>query len=126
VLSTVYAGEHLLAAHFGIRSGEVLHWWFPVYDPQFSSLAPGWILLRELVGAAPELGVNRIDFGRGDDEYKRRAKTGDMSVAQGVVTRSSAYRVARRARNSLVTAAKSSALAPQLRSIARRLRANNR
>jgi CelD/BcsL family acetyltransferase involved in cellulose biosynthesis len=126
VLSTVHAGEHLLAAHFGIRSGGVLHWWFPVYDPQFSSLAPGWILLRELVGAAPELGVDRIDFGRGDDEYKRRAKTGEMSVAQGVVTASSAYRVARRARNSLISAAKSSALAPQLRSIARRLRANNR
>jgi CelD/BcsL family acetyltransferase involved in cellulose biosynthesis len=126
ILSTVHAGERLLAAHFGIRSGEVLHWWFPVYDPEFSSLAPGWILLRELVQAAPELGVGRIDFGRGDDEYKRRAKTGEMSVAQGVVSRSSAYRVVRRARNSLITAAKSSALAPQLRSIARRLRANNR
>jgi CelD/BcsL family acetyltransferase involved in cellulose biosynthesis len=126
VLSTVHAGPHLLAAHFGIRSGPVLHWWFPVYDPEFSALAPGWILLRELVGAAPQLGVGRIDFGRGDDEYKRRAKTGEVMVAQGVVSRSSAYRVARRARNSLITAAKSSALAPELRRIARRLRALNR
>jgi CelD/BcsL family acetyltransferase involved in cellulose biosynthesis len=126
VLSTVHAGPHLLAAHFGIRSGSVLHWWFPVYEPEFSSLAPGWILLRELVGAAPQLGVGRIDFGRGDDEYKRRAKTGEVMVAQGVVTRSSAYRVVRRARNSLISAAKQSALAPQLRSIAHRLRAYNR
>jgi CelD/BcsL family acetyltransferase involved in cellulose biosynthesis len=104
----------------------VLHWWFPVYDPQFSSLAPGWILLRELVGAAAELGIERIDFGRGDDEYKRRAKTGEVMVAQGVVSRNSAYRVARRARNSMMTAAKSSAFAPQLRRLARRLRAFNR
>lgn len=126
ILSTVHAGPHLLAAHFGIRSGSVLHWWFPVYDPEFSALAPGWILLRELVQAAPELGVGRIDFGRGDDEYKRRAKTGEVQVAQGVVTRSSAYRVVRRARNSLISAAKQSALAPQLRTIAHRLRAHNR
>ena len=126
ILSTVHAGPHLLAAHFGIRSGPVLHWWFPVYDPEFSALAPGWILLRELVGAAPALGIERIDFGRGDDEYKRRAKTGEVLVAQGVVSRNSAYRVARRARNSMMTAAKSSAFAPQLRRLARRLRAFNR
>ncbi len=126
ILSTVHAGEHLLAAHFGIRSGSVLHWWFPVYYPEFSALAPGWILLRELVQAAPGLGVGRIDFGRGDDEYKRRAKTGEVMVAQGVVTGSSAYKVVRRARNSLISAAKQSALAPQLRTIAHRLRAHNR
>jgi CelD/BcsL family acetyltransferase involved in cellulose biosynthesis len=126
ILSTVHAGPHLLAAHFGIRSGPVLHWWFPVYDPEYSALAPGWILLRELVAAAPQLGVGRIDFGRGDDEYKRRAKTGEVQVAQGVVSRSSAYRVVRRARNSVISAAKSSAFGPQLRSIARRLRALNR
>ncbi len=49
VLSAVYAGDRLLAAHFGMRASGVLHWWFPVYDPAFSALAPGWILLRELV-----------------------------------------------------------------------------
>ncbi|MEO3889274.1 GNAT family N-acetyltransferase [Nonomuraea sp. B5E05] len=87
VLSTLHAGEHLLAAHFGLRSGGVLHWWFPVYDPAFARLSPGWILLRELVAAAPALGVARIDLGRGEDEYKRRAKTGESVVCQGVVTR---------------------------------------
>ena len=53
------------------------------------ALAPGWILLRELVEAAPALGITRHRFGRGDDEYKRRAKTGETSVCQGMVTRSS-------------------------------------
>ena len=123
ILSTLHAGDTLVAAHFGIRSGPVLHWWFPVYDPQFSALAPGWMLLRELVMAAPELGVTRIDLGRGDDEYKRRAKTGEIVVCQGVVTRSSARRLLRRARSSMVGAVKASPLAPTLRKIARRLRA---
>jgi CelD/BcsL family acetyltransferase involved in cellulose biosynthesis len=126
ILSTLHAGSHLVAAHFGIRSGSVLHWWFPVYDPEFSALAPGWMLLRELVAASPALGVHRIDLGRGDDEYKRRAKTGEVMVSQGVVTRNSTYRAVRRARNSLVAAAKSSALGPELRRAVRRLRALNR
>ncbi|MEV8637378.1 GNAT family N-acetyltransferase [Streptosporangium sp. NPDC051023] len=126
VLSTLHAGPHLLAAHFGIRSGAVLHWWFPVYDPAFSSLAPGWMLLRELVCAAPALGITRIDLGRGDDEYKRRAKTGETLVCQGIVTRSSARQALRRARDSVVETAKSSALGPGLRKIVRGFRNLNR
>ena len=125
ILSTVHAGPHLLAAHFGMRSGSVLHWWFPVYEPKFAALAPGWILLRELVAASPALGITRIDFGRGEDEYKRRAKTGEVMVSQGFVTRSNTHRVLRRVRNSVVAAAKSSALEPELRRVVRRLRSLN-
>jgi CelD/BcsL family acetyltransferase involved in cellulose biosynthesis len=126
VLSTLYAGPHLLAAHFGIRSGRVLHWWFPVYDPEFSGLAPGWILLRELMAAAPALGITRLDLGRGDDEYKRRAKTGETLVSQGIVTTSTTRKALRRAGTSLVAAAKSSPLGPGLRRVVRKLRALNR
>jgi CelD/BcsL family acetyltransferase involved in cellulose biosynthesis len=122
ILSTLYAGPRLVAAHFGLRSGSVLHWWFPVYDPEFSALAPGWMLLRELVMAAPSLGITRIDLGRGEDEYKRRAKTGDMFVSQGLVTRSSARRVLRRVHGSIVSAAKSSPLGPGLRSAIHKMR----
>jgi CelD/BcsL family acetyltransferase involved in cellulose biosynthesis len=119
ILSTVHAGEHLIAAHFGMRAGPVLHWWFPVYDAEFAHLAPGWILLRELIAAGPALGITRIDLGRGDDEYKRRAKTGETTVCQGMVTASSVRQVLRRARNSAVATAKSS---PALRQLVRRVR----
>jgi CelD/BcsL family acetyltransferase involved in cellulose biosynthesis len=119
VLSTLRAGPHLLAAHFGMRSGGVLHWWFPVYDPEHAKLAPGWILLRELVAAAPGLGLTRIDLGRGDDEYKRRAKTGESVVCQGLVTRSPARLAMRRARDSLVATAKRS---QALRNLAHKIR----
>jgi CelD/BcsL family acetyltransferase involved in cellulose biosynthesis len=123
ILSTVHAGPHLIAAHFGMRSDHVLHWWFPVYDPQFAHLAPGWILLRELVMAAPGLGFTRIDLGRGDDEYKRRAKTGETLVSQGMLTRSTVQRLLRRARISTIEAARSSPIGPTLRRVARRVRA---
>ena len=83
MLSAIYAGSHLLAAHFGLRAGPVLHWWFPVYDPAFARLSPGWLLLNAVIDAAPDLGVERIDLGRGMDDYKRRAMTGHHLVCQG-------------------------------------------
>ncbi|MER6943913.1 GNAT family N-acetyltransferase [Nonomuraea sp. NPDC000554] len=101
LLSTLRVGSRLVAAHFGLRSGGVLHWWFPVYDPAYARLAPGWILLRELVAASPQLGVTRIDLGRGEDEYKRRARTGEVEVCQGLVTRNPLRLGARAARESL-------------------------
>lgn len=122
LLSTVHIGEQLIAAHFGIRSGGVLHWWFPVYEPEMAHLSPGWILLRELVAAAPQLGVTRIDLGRGDDEYKRRAKTGEVLVCRAALTRSATRRMAHRAHHSLVQLAKGSTMAPTLRPLVRTLR----
>jgi CelD/BcsL family acetyltransferase involved in cellulose biosynthesis len=120
VLSTVHVGARLLAGHFGIRSGGVLHWWFPAYDPEFAAFAPGWILLRELTAAAPALGLTRIDLGRGDDEYKRRAKTGETIVCQGFVTESRTALATRRVKSAVVDVARRSALPRKLRRIARR------
>jgi CelD/BcsL family acetyltransferase involved in cellulose biosynthesis len=122
VLSTLHFGEHFVAAHFGMRAGHVLHWWFPVYEPDFGRFAPGWILLRELVQAAPTLGITRIDLGRGDDEYKRRAKTGESSVCLGMVTGSGTRQALRKVHHSAVDAAKSSAVGLQLRKLSRMLR----
>jgi CelD/BcsL family acetyltransferase involved in cellulose biosynthesis len=122
VLSTLHAGPHLIAAHFGMRAGNVLHWWFPVYDPDFGPLSPGWILLRELVAAAPQLGITRIDLGRGDDEYKRRAKTGETIVSQGMVTGNSMLLAARHVKESSLAVAKASPIGPPLRTLSRTLR----
>jgi len=65
-------------------------------------------------------------FCPADDEYKRRAKTGETLVAQGLVTRSSIRRALRRARLRAVAGAKSSPLGPGLRDKARRVRALTR
>jgi CelD/BcsL family acetyltransferase involved in cellulose biosynthesis len=115
MLSAVYAGPHLMAAHFGLRDGEVLHWWFPVYEPVHAHLAPGWILLRELVTAASVLGLRRIDLGRGEDEYKRRAMTGHTLVCAGMVTAGSLQRQLRRAQRAVLNRIRSSPLSPRIR-----------
>jgi CelD/BcsL family acetyltransferase involved in cellulose biosynthesis len=115
MLSAVYVGPHLLAAHFGLRAGPVLHWWFPVYDPAFSRLDPGWMLLRAVIEASPDLGLERIDLGRGDDEWKRRSSTGYQVVYQGAVVPNPFRRGTVLARRRAVAAAKSSPAAPALR-----------
>ena len=52
VISTLEAGDRLLALHFGLRRGPILHYWFPVYDPALARYAPGRLLLAAIVEAA--------------------------------------------------------------------------
>lgn len=122
VLSTVHIGDRLMAAHFGIRSGHVLHWWFPVYDPAYAQLSPGWILLRQVIDAAAELGITRLDLGRGDDDYKRRAKTGETVVNQAFVSNSATRRMLHSGRHAMINAVKESPMGPGLRKTVRRMR----
>lgn len=122
MLSAVYAGPQLVAAHFGIRAGAVLHWWFPVYAPEVSRYSPGWVLLRAVITAAPDLGLERIDLGRGMDDYKRRAMTGQQTVLQGAVIPNPVLHQLGRARTRAIAAVKSSPLGPRLREVVRAAR----
>jgi CelD/BcsL family acetyltransferase involved in cellulose biosynthesis len=126
MLSAVYAGPQLLAAHFGLRAGPVLHWWFPVYNPEYPRLSPGWILLRAAIDAAAGLGIRRIDLGRGIDDYKRRAMTGQQFVLQGAAVPSPFRRRALDVRRRAVAAVKSSPAAPALRGAVHRARRASR
>jgi CelD/BcsL family acetyltransferase involved in cellulose biosynthesis len=122
VLSEVRFGETLVAAHFGLRSADRLHWWFPVYAADAADLSPGWILLRELTSAAPGLGIVRIDLGRGSDEYKRRAMTGQVMVGEGLVSGSALVRARDGVRRRVRARVAASGLAPRVRKLARRRR----
>jgi CelD/BcsL family acetyltransferase involved in cellulose biosynthesis len=126
MLSGLYAGENLVAAHFGLRAGPVLHWWFPVYDPRFSRLDPGWMLLRAVIEAVPELGLARLDLGRGSDEWKRRAATGYEVVCQGAVIRNPLRRSAVAVRRAALAKAKASRVAPALRGAVQSVRRRGR
>lgn len=86
-LSVLYAGPRPIAAHFGLRSRHVLHWWFPAYDPACAAYSPGRVLLAELARTAPDLGVRKIDLGRGLVPYKARVMSGTTTVAEGSIDR---------------------------------------
>jgi CelD/BcsL family acetyltransferase involved in cellulose biosynthesis len=89
MLSLLYAGNHLVAGHIGMRSRSVWHYWFPAYDPQFAKYSPGLLLLLKMAEHAPEIGLRTIDLGTGLTLYKRRLMNASVSVAEGSVERPS-------------------------------------
>jgi CelD/BcsL family acetyltransferase involved in cellulose biosynthesis len=122
VLSAVYAGDTLLAAHFGLRDGAVLHHWFPVYNRSHSELGPGLILLREMIAAAPSNGLSRIDLGRGEEDYKLRTMTGSVSVCTGEVGGGLLRNRLRLVQRDAIRQLKSTPLGPPLRVARNRVR----
>ena len=104
-LSTLYAGDELIAAHMGMRSRTMLHYWFPAHATAAQRYSPGLVLLKHLVQAAPRQGTQVIDLGRGDYPYKRRFATREVTLAQGSVVRPSLSALAYRARIGIETAA---------------------
>ncbi len=86
ILSALYAGDTLIAAHFGMRSGKVMHYWFPWYHTDFAEHSPGLILLAQCARHAAQAGVSAIDLGRGDQPYKLRFATGANQLCEGAVS----------------------------------------
>jgi CelD/BcsL family acetyltransferase involved in cellulose biosynthesis len=89
VFSTLYSGDRLIGAHFGMRSGSTLHYWFPAYNPEFQSYSPGNLLLLEIARAGSEAGVTKIDLGKGSEEYKLSFGSAQTLVAEGSIYRTS-------------------------------------
>lgn len=88
ILSTIFAGDRLVAVHFGMLTNDILHYWFPVYDPEFQRYSPGTELLLESARVACDHGVTKLDLGYGDDAYKFRFCNGREVVSCGQITAS--------------------------------------
>lgn len=87
VLSLLYAGEHLVSAHFGLRNGQVMAGWFPAFDTAFGKYSPGMIGHLRLAQGCAENGVTEIAMGRGGKEFKEWLKSAEIPIAEGRVTR---------------------------------------
>lgn len=87
VLSTLHAGDSLIAAHLGIVSKRAMHIWFPAYDMAYERYSPGLVLLRELIRSASYRDTARIDFGPGAERYKQNFKNCALDIAEGAVDR---------------------------------------
>ncbi|MEX1007854.1 MAG: GNAT family N-acetyltransferase [Acidimicrobiia bacterium] len=85
LLSTLRAGDHLVAVHFGLLGRDRLVWWFPAYDASFGNYSPGLILLLDLIAEAAARGITLVDLGRGEPHNKLRVANGEYDVAEGVV-----------------------------------------
>lgn len=84
ILSVLRAGDTPLAMHYGIVEGDLLHYWFPVYDQQFSYGSPGTELFLQVVKTAEKLGIRYIDFGYGDLPYKHKLTNTKSEMSFGI------------------------------------------
>ena len=86
-LSVLYAGDRVVAAHFGMRSSQVWHWWLPVYDHDHARFSPGALLLLHVAEAAAADGARLLDLGKGDDGYKKSFADVETPLAEGIALR---------------------------------------
>ena len=70
VLSSLYCGDRWVALHFGLRADDQLHYWFPVFNADFSAFAPGRLLLKNLIFSGAQHGLACIDRGEGESVAK--------------------------------------------------------
>lgn len=89
ILSALWAGDKLVGTHFGMLTNDILHYWFPVYDPIFSKYSPGTELLLSAAKSAASIGVKKVDLGYGDDTYKFKFSNGHDQLSCGRFTSSS-------------------------------------
>lgn|GEM_PF-1099541 len=108
VLGVLYAGEQAVAAHFGMATPTVLHYWYPVYDPRFGIYSPGSAFYLQLVSQAISTGIRRIDFGYGQETFKMKLANRQGRLACGctgagqleLLTRKFCYRTHQRIKQS--------------------------
>lgn len=87
LLSTLEIGGTLAAAHFGMRSRTVLHYWFPVFWPEHAKLGPGLTLFLEMARQLSNDGIEAIHLGPGDYDFKRRLSNAGFGVVSGQIRR---------------------------------------
>lgn len=86
ILSVLRCSGQLVAAHFGLQCGAVLHYWFPVYDQRFAVFSPGRILFRHILAVSDLHGIACIDRGEGDSAAKRDFANEEHVFCKGIVT----------------------------------------
>jgi CelD/BcsL family acetyltransferase involved in cellulose biosynthesis len=68
-----------------MMTNDILHYWFPAFDPEFSKYSPGTELLTRVAQAACSQAISKVDLGYGDGLYKYKFCNGRQSVSCGRV-----------------------------------------
>jgi CelD/BcsL family acetyltransferase involved in cellulose biosynthesis len=90
VTINLYAGENLVAGHFGVRFGGAYHPWIASTNSAYAACSPGQVFLGRAILAMSDLGLNRYDLGPGHDHYKRPFCPQPGEVGEGLATAASA------------------------------------
>jgi CelD/BcsL family acetyltransferase involved in cellulose biosynthesis len=85
MLCALYAGEKLVAVHYGLRSHGLRHGWFPAYDVKFSKYSPGIMLTLKLLENCSQLGITSIDWGSGEHPHKQLVMNSSLITGSGTI-----------------------------------------
>ncbi len=116
MLTVVRVDGDIAAAHFGMRSKTVCHWWFPTYNQKYGKYSPGGILLLKLAEAVAAEGMTVVDLGKGDDAYKPSFANGEVALVEGSVLRPSLQATLRKTKTAARDFLKTSPATAPLRS----------
>lgn len=121
LLSVLYAGNQPVAAHYGLLEGDNLHYWFPVYDPNFHFASPGTQLFLDVVEAAEAMGLKSIDMGYGEQAYKHKLTNVVTEMSYGTLGNSMFGKALTKASHVLGEQFKASGIRNRLKPYARKV-----
>jgi CelD/BcsL family acetyltransferase involved in cellulose biosynthesis len=84
--SVLWAGDRVVAAHIGMIENDLLHYWFPTYNTEYSIYSPGTALFKTIVAQSTSHGIRVIDMGYGEQPYKKKQTDAITSVSHGCIT----------------------------------------
>jgi CelD/BcsL family acetyltransferase involved in cellulose biosynthesis len=82
--TSLWKGERLVSAHFGVREGRAFHPWISAYAPDFAHYSPGNLLLKKIIEHMPEMALNEYDLAEGHDHYKKYYTNSGRAVYDSV------------------------------------------
>lgn len=106
LLSVLWAGDRIIAAHYGMIERGRMHYWFPTYDPAYSRYSPGTALFTEIVRASTTHGIDCIDMGYGEQPYKQKQTATTSELVFGTITNSKWHQLTYSLENQLVSCLK--------------------
>ncbi len=94
LVTSLSAGDRVVAVHVGMRFDGRFYWWIPAYDPELPRYSPGKILLHDLMERSQADGDRVFDFLIGGEAYKFQYAT-DVRIVQSAGTTPLALRLNR-------------------------------
>ena len=119
LLSALYAGDTLVAVHYGMMENGILHYWFPTYYRKYHQFSPGTAIFLEIARQAHTLGIKKIDLGYGEQPYKHKFSNTITEMPFGCVSCCDLTFVRERLRHAFAQGAKRIPGKPMLKKIIR-------
>jgi len=86
LMVSLYAGERLVAAHFGVVCDGWFHPWIGAIDPGLKAYSPGLVHQIEAIGAMTDLGLRVYDLGASNDHWKQMFALDQVEIGSGLAT----------------------------------------